>query len=52
MLMMTPAGASDMALIAADIGVNSPSLVVMQIFRMLMAASVFPQICYQIAKLF
>lgn len=52
MLMMTPAGASDMALIAADIGVNSPSLVVMQIFRMLMAASIFPQICYQIAKLF
>ena len=50
--MMTPAGASDMALIAADIGVNSPSLVVMQIFRMLMAASIFPQICYQIAKLF
>ena len=27
-------------------------IVVMQIFRMLMAASVFPQICYQIAKLF
>lgn len=52
MLMMTPAGASDMALISADIGVHSPSLVVMQIFRMLMAASIFPQICYQIAKLF
>ena len=51
-LMMTPAGASDMALISADIGVHSPSLVVMQIFRMLMAASIFPQICYQIAKLF
>ncbi|OUO92977.1 hypothetical protein B5F39_08975 [Cloacibacillus sp. An23] len=52
MLMVPPAGASDMALISADIGVHSPSLVVMQIFRMLMAASVFPQICYQITKLF
>lgn len=52
MLMVTPAGASDMALISADIGVHSQSLVVMQIFRMLMAASVFPQICYQITKLF
>lgn len=51
MLMMTPAGASDMALISADIGVHSPSLVVMQIFRMLLASSVFPQISYQIAKL-
>ena len=42
----------EFALISADIGVHSPSLVVMQIFRMLMAASIFPQICYQIAKLF
>lgn len=52
MLMMTPAGASDMALISADIGVHSHSLVVVQIFRMLMAASIFPQICYQFVKLF
>ena len=52
MLRRARAGASDRALIAADSGGNSPSLVVMQIFRMLMAASIFPQICYQIAKLF
>ena len=52
MLMVTPAGASDMALIAADIGVHSPTLVVTQILRMLAAAAVFPMICYGYAAFF
>ena len=52
MLMATPAGASDMALISADIGVQSPILIVVQILRMLAAAAIFPQICYQAAILF
>ncbi len=42
MLMVTPAGASDMALISADIGVNSPNLIVLQIARLLTVISVFP----------
>ena len=52
MLMLTPAGASDMALIAADIGVNSPRLVLVQIYRLLIATAVFPQICLFISHLF
>lgn len=42
MLMVTPAGATDMALISADIGVNSPNLIVLQIIRMLTVISIFP----------
>ena len=45
MLMMTPAGASDVALISSDIGVQSPLLVVVQISRMLSCVVIFPQIC-------
>ncbi len=44
MLCATPAGASDMALISADIGVNSPDVVVLQIARMLCAIIIFPQV--------
>lgn len=44
MLAATPAGASDMALIAADIGVSSPDVVVLQVGRMLAAIMVFPQL--------
>lgn len=44
MLAATPAGASDMALIAADIGVNSPDVIVLQISRMLSAIIIFPQV--------
>ena len=43
---MSPAGASDMALISADMGVNSTLLIVAQILRLVAAASVFPQIIY------
>ena len=42
LLMVTPAGASDMALISSEIGVHSTNLVIMQIIRMLCAVSVFP----------
>lgn len=52
MLCATPAGAADMALISADIGVTSPDVVVLQIARMLFAITVFPQVIYAIACLF
>lgn len=52
MLMLTPAGASDMALISADIGVNSPRLILVQIYRLIIATAIFPQICLLISGLF
>lgn len=52
MLVATPAGASDMALIAADVGVESPRLIVMQIGRMLVVIMLFPQIISWIAGVF
>ncbi len=42
MLAATPAGASDMALIAADLGITSGDLVVVQIARLLVALGVLP----------
>ena len=44
LLMVTPAGASDMALISSEIGVHSTNLVIMQIIRMISAMSIFPAI--------
>ncbi len=44
MLCATPAGASDMALISADIGVSNPDVVVLQVARMLCAIIIFPQV--------
>lgn len=44
MLAATPAGASDMALISADIGIDSADVVVLQVIRMLAVVSIFPQI--------
>lgn len=52
MLMATPAGASDMMLISADIGVQSTSLLVVHILRMLTSAALMPQIDYLVASLF
>ena len=49
MLMATPAGASDMALISSDLGVSDPTLIELQIIRMLTAIAVFPQILRLIA---
>ena len=51
MLMVTPAGATDMALISADIGVNSPNLIVLQIARMLTVISIFPNMDLLIVNL-
>ena len=50
MLMLSPAGASDMALISADIGVSSPRLILVQVYRLLIATAVFPQICLVISE--
>ena len=52
MLMLTPAGASDMALISTDIGVSSPRLILVQIYRLIIATAVFPQICLLVSGLF
>ena len=52
MLMLTPAGASDMALIADDLGFQSPRLVLVQLYRLIIATAIFPQICLAVAHLF
>lgn len=44
MLTATPAGASDMALISSDLGVQSTDLVVLQIIRLVTVVVIFPQI--------
>lgn len=50
MLAATPAGASDMALIAADIGVESADVIVLQIIRLVTVVSIFPQVVHLIVK--
>ncbi|MFV0497930.1 MAG: AbrB family transcriptional regulator [Candidatus Fimivivens sp.] len=52
MLAATPAGASDMALISADIGISSPDVIILQIGRMLSAVLIFPNIIHFIVGLF
>lgn len=44
MLTLSPAGATEMALIAADLGVESANLVVLQICRLVGVTLLFPQI--------
>jgi len=44
MLAATPAGASDMALIASDLGIEGTDVVVLQIIRMLFVVLIFPQV--------
>lgn len=51
MLAATPAGASDMALISAEIGIESSDVIVLQIIRMIAAVSLFPQIMRAIAMI-
>lgn len=51
MLCLSPAGATEMALIAADLGVHSPNLIVMQICRLLGVITIFPHIYILIANL-
>ena len=50
MLAATPAGASDMALISADLGVDSKELVELQIIRLVVVIALFPQIICAIAR--
>lgn len=51
MLVATPAGASDMALISSDLGVQSTDLIVLQIIRLVVVVSLFPQIINLIVTL-
>jgi membrane AbrB-like protein len=44
MLITTPAGASDIALSSSDIGVENTDVIIIQIFRAIIAMTVFPQI--------
>lgn len=51
MLIATPAGASDMALISSDLGVTDKTVIELQIIRMVVVISVFPQIIAAISGL-
>ena len=51
MLMMTPAGASDMALVASEMGIDSPALIVVQVARLFVADAIMPQVCYTVAQM-
>jgi uncharacterized protein len=44
MLSVTPAGATDMALIASDLGIQSTDVIVLQIVRLVFVITVFPQV--------
>ncbi len=50
-LSSSPAGASDMALMASDIGVSGSDVAVIQIFRLLGAVTIFPQLINILVKL-
>ena len=52
MLAATPAGASDMALISADIGVQNPKLIVLQVMRLIIVVLFFPTILSFVVSLF
>ena len=52
MLACTPAGASDMALISSDLGVQSTDLVVLQILRLLIVIVIFPPVIVTIVSFF
>ena len=52
MLAATPAGASDMALISADLGVSNVKLIVLQVLRLVVVVLVFPPVLSFVAHLF
>jgi membrane AbrB-like protein len=52
MLITIPAGASDMALIAADMGIVNPDISLLQVTRLLLVMTFFPQIINLILYLF
>lgn len=43
MLYVLPAGASEMALVAEDMGIASPDIGVIQVFRLMLVMAIFPQ---------
>lgn len=51
MLAATPAGASDMALISADLGIHNAEIVVLQVVRLIIVISVFPSLLSLISRL-
>ncbi len=52
MLAATPAGASDMALISADLGIHNIQLIILQVLRLIVVVLVFPAVLNLIASLF
>ena len=52
MLSLSPAGAAEMALISADLGIESPNLIVLQIGRLMGVVLVFPYVIAAVAHLF
>lgn len=52
MLITTPAGASDMALISSDLGVQNTDIIILQIIRAVVVMTFFPQIISVICSFF
>jgi membrane AbrB-like protein len=46
MLVTIPAGASDMALIAADLGIENPDIIILQVIRLVAVMTLFPQMIH------
>lgn len=51
MLITTPAGASDMALIASEIGVQNTDVIILQVVRAVVVMSLFPQLVSYVLSL-
>ncbi len=49
MLAATPAGASDMALISADLGIHNIRLIFLQVMRLIAVITLFPALLKWIA---
>ncbi|MBO4378766.1 MAG: AbrB family transcriptional regulator, partial [Clostridia bacterium] len=52
MLVSTPAGAADMALISADLGITNPEVSVIHVMRLISVVIFFPHIISLIVRLF
>lgn len=52
MLITTPAGASDMALISEELGVKNTDIIILQVVRAVVVMSLFPQIIGLIIKVY
>ena len=52
LLASTPAGASDMALISADLGITNANIILLQVMRLVVVVGVFPSLLSFIAHLF